>query len=487
MKDCLLPNLEWEMLGDSITIPQVKDETELPPGEKKIIVNRDEEYNLKAVLDFKDDPKERKWWESTFGTAGGIVRRFDVKGSTDFGTISLESCLLSGINVHYDLATKVRLGRAFINFHGLRIKYHNDNEITHLIDWYLNGPRDHVFHRSSDRRVVKNFSRERLVSNDEKIDSIEMELESGNVGADFLRIQAPDFQFLITKVPEEIGPSWSSNIGIEYRKEWGHIPNEEERESIEELCSFVFGRQLLSIGYSAFDQKEYRVESYSRDPWGKGAKRFCVEPDYPPVRIDIFPTNHAEKVIGQLLPKYCEMRIPLFLREAFWYIWISRQMPVGTNLPMLAAAIESIMNGWFMTKSKSHGFYLEKKAFVDLISEETKNIRKKLEEALKTEDAKAQKIVERILQANEFGIMERYRIFFEEIGILISKNEWQAINERHEFIHGRTRFDNADWKLILDHVNTYETLLNKVILKILVYSGTYIDRALLGWPDGQLS
>jgi hypothetical protein len=43
--------------------------------------------------------------------------------------------------------------------------------------------------------------------------------------------------------------------------------------------------------------------------------------------------------------------------------------------------------------------------------------------------------------------------------------------------HGATQFDKTDWDSVLQQVNTFETLLNKVLLKLLGYSGNYIDRS----------
>ena len=71
--------------------------------------------------------------------------------------------------------------------------------------------------------------------------------------------------------------------------------------------------------------------------------------------------------------------------------------------------------------------------------------------------------------------------------MLFRSHEWEAINERHKFVHGRIIFDETDWKRVIQHVNTFETLLHKILLKVLGYSGTFIDRSVLGWNDKQLS
>ena len=75
---------------------------------------------------------------------------------------------------------------------------------------------------------------------------------------------------------------------------------------------------------------------------------------------------------------------------------------------------------------------------------------------------------------------------FEEINLPIDDHEWEAIEERHKFVHGRILFDKTDWERVVQHVNTFETLLHKILLKLLGYSGTFIDRSVPGWKDKQL-
>lgn len=79
---------------------------------------------------------------------------------------------------------------------------------------------------------------------------------------------------------------------------------------------------------------------------------------------------------------------------------------------------------------------MEKDKFTDLLKEDLENIRKKLEGL-----PESKKIIGKILRANEFGIMECYRTFFQEIGLSVVPKEWDAINGRHIFVHGEALFD----------------------------------------------
>lgn len=484
----IISQIEWEAFSKPIVITNIPEDERLPNGQKKINVSRDEEYNLKASLEFSDQnffrPRELRT------EAGIILQTFDIPASDSKYSYVFKSALLTSGKTTGMPGSVSFSGEVDVHFNGLIMKARNTYEGVHLSEWYLNGPRDHVFSKVTERKVLRrNYSRARMNSKEEKIDSIDLRLdeeykESGEFGIDFLFVTISDLRFLIAKVPKGFGPQWSPNISIEYRNEWGRIPNLSEREKIVNLCSFILGRQLLSIGYTLYDQKEIIVEAYAQSPWGHSAKSLCSQPDYPPINIEtIPPIQKTELVISKLLPNYFELETRLCLKEALWNYWISKQMPLGTNLPIIAAGIESISNAWFRSKkSKSKGLYLSNEEFGRLINEEIQKITKKLEPIVE-----GQKVIAKILRANEFGMIDNYRKFFQEIGLILTDDDWNALTGRHIFVHGGVLFDKTDWNKVSHHSNVFETLFSKTILKVLGYSGDYVDRSTIGWPNSNLT
>ena len=194
-----------------------------------------------------------------------------------------------------------------------------------------------------------------------------------------------------------------------------------------------------------FDNDEYIIEAYANDPWGKSARSLCREPDNPPIRIGNLQRNETGKIISQSLPKYFEFSDPLCLKEALWNLWSSREAPLGVDLPILSAGVESIITGWFRTeKSTSKGVFMEKAKLESLLKEEIEGLSKRLEGK-----PNGNEIMNKVLRANEFGIMERYRKFFEELKLQVSEEEWDAINSRHAFVHGEVLFDKTNWEEVV--------------------------------------
>ena len=495
MKKFVLPYLEWEVLHKPITIPKVNDIKELPEGQKRIKIDRDERYKLRGILIFEGDYKLllKELHRLNVAPAGSFVKTFEIQGSNQSGfkCYTLESCSISGGKISYKEDSQETSCEANLNLYGVKIKSKSRVEGTRLTQWCLNGPRDNIFYRVTDRKVLSSFFRERFASKEDKINSIKISREDAlMVGADFLRIKACDFQFLVTKVPNGIGPSWSSNIGIEYRKAWGRIPDVREREKIEEICSFIFGRQLLPVGYTEYDKNGNMVEVYAHDPWWRDPRSLCSYHDRPPIKIKVHERGRVENVISQLLPKYYEKVEHFNFKDAFIFYWISRNMPEGTKLPILASAVETVINGWLESKdSKSHGRYMKEKEFHELMEPEIKTIKSKLERKLNkhhNSEKPSDEIIKKILNAHQFGTMEKFRHFFKEITLPVPDYEWKAIKKRHVFAHGGIEFDKVEWEEVIQLTQTYETLFHKIVLKLLGYSETYIDYSSVGWKDKQL-
>lgn len=473
MNDYVIPHLEWEVMHEPITIPKVDDTKELPEGEKRMVITRNECYNLQAALftEYLPKMKDRR--------RCGFAELFEIKGSDSYDRrCILESCDCVGYK-----KDRVARGRSYevaLSIQGLKIRPKTETESVWLTEWYLNGPKSNrVFRNSTTRKMSKTILRERLAHNDEKIHSIEVSgADPYCTSCDYLRIETGDLQFLIAKAPEGIGPNWSSNIGIEYRKDWGRIPNENEREKIRELCSFVFGRQLLIVGHTSYDEDDNIVEEYACDPWGNDPRYLCSNPDIPAIRID--GHSKADDLITRLLLPYCKRRDDYHLNHALWAYWVARDMPVGMGLPIFAVGVEAMMKKWFKSeKSKSHGAYMTEGEFGEISKNEINNIKTKLRSnySNKLNEHDCDKIVDYLEKGFRRGVTAQFKFFFDEIDLYLDENEWKAIDARNDVAHGRFIIprNSEESRRMIRHGFVYKTIIHKILLRLLGYSGQYID------------
>lgn len=493
MKKDVFPHLEWEVMREPIVISDVVETPQLPEGDKKITVKRDEYYHLHGLLNFKGAFKNLFMEGEREPPPGSFINRFNIKGSAmSSGHIILQSCHIGSRRTRYEEGEQIC--EVDLDINALRVKFKAYMEGVWLSEWYLNGFQNHIFWNLTRRKISETYLRERKEPGleGETLDRLELPAQSDgreysarseSFACDFLKIKTSNLQFIVTQIPQGIGPDWSLNVGIEYRSNWGYIPNSDEREKISELCSFILGRHLLLVGYTLYDKDGNLVEAYACNPWNADPRLACSDKKFlPPIRIDNPPSGKAELTISQLLPEYYRLRSHLNLHEALWLYWIARDVPAGTDLPIFAAAVETIKKAWFKSKkTASSGIYIGKEEFEMLLSSEIEAIKSKLKGK-----PNCDKILSKIYRAYEMGVGEGLREFFKEIDLRLETHEWDAINARHIVAHGGLEFDETDWKKLVQYRWTYETILNKIILKLLGYSGSYIDRSIIGWKEKQL-
>src|SRR5262249_15792608 len=148
--------------------------------------------------------------------------------------------------------------------------------------------------------------------------------------------------FVLRSVPNEFGPSWSKNFAIEYSTNLSRIPNEETREAVSEIVSFVLGRRLIDIGDSAvtkhdhffhmqhWDTVEGKIMPNAHNPdfvfnlrsWNPGGinvRQICSKLDFAPIPIDRFQNVNGTNIVTvltSLAPVYLEHRKTLSLTDA---------------------------------------------------------------------------------------------------------------------------------------------------------------------------
>lgn len=400
-------------------------------------------------------------------------------------------------------------------------------EVKWHTEWYVNSPQSSssFFTRSTSRKSIKKYIRNRdinvrPVSNPmrewEEKDVISQEISCGfsrdyayinlkssvdivikNIFAIILGIISQSIplqltvnwykllnpNFIIHEVPSGIVPDWSKKIGIEYRKDFGRIPDSKEREAIREIVSFIMGRNLLNVGYTQFNEDAVAIEEVAARPGIEHIKRICGRGDFPPIRIDSHKEPYQFELLLQgLIPKYLNLRFKVNLPHSLWIYWRAFVLPIDVKLPMLGRAVEILADAWFEYKNdRSSNCYISKRDFDELLGDEFASIDKKLKDK---NIPYRERIMNRITGAYTYGSNEKIEIqFFKKIGLPVGDIERKAIRARN-IIHNKMLYEehNKMFKLI----PAYETLFHRIILKILGYEGKYVDYYTYGCPERPL-
>jgi len=468
------PHLEWEFLHSeqSIKNPELPEGVDLPGTPRLLKVTRDDQYSLKATITGTID-KDRYSTEGTH--SGRFIRPFEIKGAGWDGTYELSGCFINKTQCEFANSPKFQA-----NLDIWKILWTKENPGSHpswLTEWYLNGYHSReIFNRHTIRLHTSEYTREREVYREP-----EQRFEAGRLHSnswDYAYIQCPDFGFIVHEVPEGLGPAWSESIGIEYREEFGRIPDPLEREAVSEIVGFIMGKRLFNVGYSVYDEFGIPLELFAIKSWGDSITSLCKAAAFPPILFRV-GTNKFETLLQDLVPKYLEMREPLDLDGALLRYWIGGKSPLSTDVPIIASGIEILAKAWFKSEgSKERRTYLPKKKFSALIEEELASIADKL-----GDNPNKERILRKIQSANNRGSGETVEDFFKKLGLNIGAAEKKAMRARNKMIHSRVTASGQEQIKDLVRLSfAYRTLFHRVMLKLLGYSGKYLDYTAEGLP-----
>ncbi len=479
-----LPRLEWEYLQEQHKIHLISEPDFLKDSVEHIVVQRDENFRLCAqVVGKQDEPIPEPKHDRT---PGARVTPFAICGTDRYGRpkYKIEHCYLRSISNKRILNSSneyINHSSAKILFYKLYVDFDRSEERRWLTEWYLNAPDVTEYSsRSTKRKYSCDYTRRRYEDKDDAGKFVGDREESSNV--DYICIRFGDRRFILHSVPKQFGPEWSNNIGIEYREQFGGIPEKHERDAISEIVGFVFGRHLLNIGFTEYNQMGYPLSAFAVCPWGD-ARSQSQTSQFQPLRLSPYGKDRSvETVLSELLPKYLERKESLGLSEALWRYWLSSQLPIGTSIPLLATGLEIMAAAWIKTnKSASKGVYMDKNTWDDLLKNEFKNI----EKALRDHEY-SDRMLSRIRNSFQMGFNERFDVFLQELGLAISDTEKDAMKARNKMTHASFGNSPKEIEDILNHTHAYRTLFHRVFLKVLDHGGSYIDYSALGWPDSPI-
>lgn len=474
-----LPGTEWEGLRTPWTVKNLAESPILPPGTNRVELRRDERYGIEAKIVGTPEGLSADLL-SDLGEPGVLVPGHRIEGTSHFGSYlyRLERCVVSSVSVSGTgrLEADLRTSRARRTANGER------GTRAWLTEWYLNAHNGSMLYtRAVERELEQTYRRKRSYPEEEAVFEGGGSLALGG----YAYVETPDLCFVLEYAPEEEGPSWSRNFAIEYREEWGGVPEEGTRASIANAVSFVVGRPLIRVGHTAFDGRGRAIEEVAvAPPPDVDLVSVCRREEQPPAKLhEGRPTDRFEALLARLVPRYLASKDELDLDDVLWNYWLSERLPLGANLPVLATGLETLKKAWYSSKkSKSKGVYMPKKEFDKLLGDELAVAEEKLGKV-----EYGDRIARRMRGAFGFGANESLEFFFEELGLPIGPAERSALKARNPMAHGSsTLLDESKYQEMVDATLAYRTLLNRVLLKVLDHEGGYVDYSATGWPERPL-
>lgn len=472
-----LSRVEWEALQNPWKVDDLTESPMLPPGSERVELRRDEQYRIEAKIFGTGDVSSNDPLPD-LGETGTIIPNYRIEGSSHREGFSygLDHCVVNrvsteGTELEAELKT-YRVCRKATRGLGPR---------AWLTEWYLNAhDRGVLFSRFVKRGLKETYRREREHPEEKTV----FEGQQNETSSQYAFVETPDLAFAAELVPTEFGPSGCRGLAIEYKDEWGGVPEEGTRRSIANAVSFVMGRHLIGVGHTAFDERGYALEEVSLSPMQKDLVSLCRAASHPPVDLEEKrPSDRFEALMAELVPRYLELNGEFDFDNVLYGYWLFEELPLGANLPVLSTSVEMLKRAWYSSRrSKSKGVYMPKKDFDELLRAELAAAEEKLREF-----EYGNRMASRIRNAYNLGANESVEFFLEELGLPVGSVEQSAMKARNPMAHGSAvLLDESRRQEMIDNTLSYRTLFNRIMLKILGYDGTYIDYSAREWPERPL-
>lgn len=342
--------------------------------------------------------------------------------------------------------------------------------------WCLNGPpMDFPFTLATDRKRVTRYERRRQGFPDRA-----HELDSFGFAFDSIELPPPHIgarPCALSKGPRGL-PIDATLLPSSIEFAWESPANEPELSDFDHYLAaigFVIGRRLIPVGLTLFDDQSRQRLHVLRDAWSVDLRAEVRRPSMP-------PTSISAASLAALVPNFVERAVEFGLHDALWLVWLSTSVPMEAALPNLATALECIMTAWFRsTRTKSHAKYLDDQTWANVSTSPIGA----LKDALHGQP-NAERILRRVQAANNFGVNERFERFFEELELPVDDVERKAISARNKAAHGGG-FTASQYQALANTVRAYRTLLHRVVLKLLDWTGSYVDYSSYGFPSRPLA
>lgn len=451
-----IAHLDWEELNSPQTIEGPFLSPALFDGASKYSLSRDEDYNVIGMISGQSAAHEAT--EQEFGL---MLNPRDVTIQEphlifDIKRLSLKSITRTpqapmGANNNFNIS-------APFSAHSYKIRHTLTQEPCYSFrEWYLNAPpNNHYLRQQVERKKTVIYEHNRRGPHPVS-DRFEMMLY-GQYDLAYLAIKTDRFQFLIERVPNSFFPIWSEKLMVEYREEWGLVPDEKTRNQIAELLGYLLGRRLISIGASILSRKGFIIEAVAKSHHQPNIRHLCKK--YPHYPIDLKESPELfEAAFIKALNAYKSKQEYLPISECLHRYWLASELPLGLNIVILASTLEMLANAWFKSnESTSHGKYMPHDEYRELLSPEIEALADKLD---KTEMGKA--IIKRILSSNQFGANDKTNTFFSELGITLATEDKNILRDRNKYAHGgeiNVIEARRCWAI-------YQSLFNHALLRIL--------------------
>jgi hypothetical protein len=465
--------LHYELLHTDLEF-EVVDQTDFPGKLTAGTVRRTAGLLIECELRGKlEHPRQR----DADIPLGSIRKAPPLRGRVPFGDVELHGAFPWGENVSGDreLTVPAECNRIVVTYRAKRGP-------AWVVDWICNAQCPAGMY---PRRTHKKFSKTLIRQRDDgPEENIALDFPPGLFGG-----FSSDHILLSVELGGRTVQVRVGTVGLkDDRLHRGYVEysvpdvSDEERELVLTALGFTYGRQLVRLGTTVFDETWQVIQQESCRPNMVGSPSDFRNASVPPT--DLGTTFVEEETVQQIVQSYvrvCESGLDL--EYPTWLSWVGRHAHVDTSAATFGSSLEALRRTFLNKAGKSSTKLLHKSVASTLVDALKDTLRQKAEELSRdtVSDEVLQILNNKLDSLNERSSSMQYPDFFERIRLPIGERENEALRERNRPAHGH-RYPKEDYERLIRVENVFRTLLNRVILRLCEVEIPYIDYGTLGHP-----
>lgn len=446
------------------------------PFNATLEIFRDKNLKLKGKLSgIIIDINDLEYRENGVIIKNGFINGETLKVRGDQYTYLIKEFGLENLNVSpYNILESGDIEQKFncdVYLSSVEILNDSNKNVNIISDFFLCSLPEILF-----SNLTKRFNETTQYKFRQNIDVINEENE--NIGFssfsswDYSILNFEEKKIIIQRVPKHYLPNNIDGILIEYRDISSDFPSDKFREMVQEYLSFIIGDHLQKVGTSEYTDNYELISSKSINMWKKDIQK---QRNIHPIPLKRGAEREFfEKVINSLFANFIKIYQQYSISDCLWKLWIGKDLPLGTNLPIIASGLETLIDSYLKEEKILKKYTKKDKAlYKKLINDELRALKEKLADYEFKES-----LINKLENPYNYSVGEKMRIFFKCTSFQFGSDsiENSALKARNLMVHQESNFESVEeLRYVIKLSHAYITLVNRVILKLMGYDWYYID------------
>ena len=292
-------------------------------------------------------------------------------------------------------------------------------------------------------------------------------------------IKGIDYPFTICYESIKDAPHNLDCVSLAYSVANDRFPAEEIQDYHMHIISFLFGCPLTNFGYSRYNDSGNVIETYVISPRYETIQ-MSLNLSYPPIKYEKLSASQIQEIFNPIIVNYRNLDLSIYhdyIKALLRRFWESHLLYLDYKFHLIVSGLDVFMRFW----SQQNSVNLNPKEIIsnDIFDTEfvpyIKIIKKNISRRNDISKDERDKLYRNIGELNKDRKTTKLEKMYAGVGLPLTPNEVKILRLRGEMMHEKPFICDGEVDAYVDYYHDAVTLCNRSLLKLLDYTGDYID------------